>query len=117
MRSVSSDARAKWLAMVHIHAAAFERECAALRNEVQPIFFESDIFSESGEKSQIGSDAELTRDVQRLHKLALGNIDGIRAAFMISSQSSSVAIKSVQFWRALFDAQSLAARIERYGDQ
>jgi hypothetical protein len=117
MRSVSPDARAKWLKMVHIHGAAFERECAALRNEVQPVFFEKDPFTELREKHQIGSDAELTREVQRLNKLALGNIDGIRAAFTISSQSSSIAIKSVQFWRALFDAQNLAARIDRYGDQ
>jgi len=117
MRGVSPDARAKWLKMVHIHGAAFERECAALRNEVQPVFFEKDPFSELGEKRQIGSDAELTREAERLHKLALGNVDGIRAAFMISSQSSSVSIKSLEFWRALFDAQSLAARIARYGDQ
>ena len=117
MRSVSPDARAKWLKMVHIHGAAFGRECAALRNEVQPVFFEKDPFREIGEKRQIGSDAELTREAERLHKLALSNIDGIRAAFMISSQSSSVSIKSLQFWRALFDAQSLAARIARYGDQ
>jgi len=38
MRTVAPDARAKWLDMLHQHAAAFENQNAALRQEIQPIF-------------------------------------------------------------------------------
>jgi len=39
LRTVTPDARAKWLQMVREHAALVERETAALRQDIQPIFF------------------------------------------------------------------------------
>jgi hypothetical protein len=39
MRTLAPDARAKFLAMVHEHAIAFERENAVLRQEIGPVFF------------------------------------------------------------------------------
>ena len=113
MRTVAPDARAKWLRMVHEHATAFERETAALRQEIQPVFFPG--ASVPGIESVfIDSDADLARAVERLHKLALANNDAVRSAFTTSSQSSADAVKAVVFWQALFRAEELAKKIEHY---
>ena len=62
----------------------------------------------------IDSDADLTRAVDRLHRLALANNDAIRQAFTISKASSASAFKSPQFRRNLEEAARLADRISRY---
>ena len=114
MRTLTPDARAKWLEMLREHAAAFESETLILRQEIQPIFFSSSSLNAADEFA-IESDADLARAVERLHNLALSNNEAIRAALTISSQSSAVAIKSSQFWRSLMGSEKLAARIKRYG--
>jgi hypothetical protein len=112
MRTVTPDARAKWLQMVREHAAAFERETAALRQDIEPVFFSSSP-SVPAEEIEIAGDVDLARAVERLHKVALANNDALRAAFTISAQSSK-AIKSLQFWRSLCSAENLAASIKQY---
>ncbi|HEY0366837.1 MAG TPA: hypothetical protein VGC73_10210, partial [Pyrinomonadaceae bacterium] len=113
MQTVAPDARAKWLGMLHEHAGALARETAALRLEIQPVFFPgaSAPLVESG---LINSDADLVRGIERLHKLVLANNDAVRSAFTTSSQSSAVAVKSTAFWQALFKAEELAKKIEHY---
>ncbi len=113
MRTVAPDARAKWLAMLHEHAAAFARENAALREEIKPIFFPGTSLQVAEEVS-IQSDADLARAIERLHKLALSNNEGIRAAFTISSQSSAAAIKSAAFWQSIQRSGKLAGKIQQY---
>ena len=112
MRTVTPDARAKWLAMIREHASAFERETAILREELHPIFFAS-APSSGVEEIAINNDADLAVAVARLHKLALSNNDAVRAAFTISSRSSVAPLKS-SFWRLSASAQSLAQKIDRY---
>jgi hypothetical protein len=112
MRTITPDARAKWLQMVHDHAAALERETAALRQDIQPVFF-SGSPAVAAEKIEIAGDVDLTRAVERLHKLVQANNDAVRAAFTISAQSSNT-VKSSQFWRALLSAENLAAHIRKY---
>jgi hypothetical protein len=112
MRTVTPDARAKWLQMVREHAAALEREIASLRQEIQPIFF-SDSPPVAAEEIDIAGEVDLARAIERLHKVALANNDALRAAFTISAQSSR-AVKSLQFWRSLCSAEHLAARIRKY---
>ena len=112
MRTVAPDARAKWLAMVHQQAAAFERETALLRRDLQPIFF-AEVHSTAGAELRIASDADLAIAVEKLHKLALANNDAVRTAFTISSRSSAAALRS-SFWRSSAEAQALAQRIGRY---
>jgi len=112
MRTVAPDARAKWLAMLHEHANAFERETAALRQEMQPIFGGTAL--PSTEDISIQSDSELARVVERVHRLALAGNDAVRSAFTISSQSSATAIRSATFWQSMQRAESLAKGIERY---
>ncbi|HET6891219.1 MAG TPA: sigma-70 family RNA polymerase sigma factor [Pyrinomonadaceae bacterium] len=113
MRTVTPDARSKWLQMVREHASAFEREAVTLRHELQPLF-SSSIDSAQTAQAEISNDADLAHVAERIHKLALENNDAIRSAFTISSQSSSVAIKSPQFWRGLINACALAARLKEY---
>ena len=113
MQTVAPDARVKWLRMLHEHAAGLERDTAALRLEIQPVFFSaaSEPLAESG---AIAGDVDLTRAVERLHKLALANNDAVRSAFTTSSQSSAVAVKSTAFWQALFKTEELAKKIGHY---
>jgi RNA polymerase sigma factor (sigma-70 family) len=113
MQTVAPDARTKWIRMLHEHAAAFERETAALRLEIQPVFFPGASVP-LAESSSINNDADLGRAVERLHKLALANNDAVRSALTTSSQSSAAAVKSIAFWQALFKAEELAKKIQQY---
>jgi hypothetical protein len=113
MRAVAPDARTKWLAMLREHANAVERQTAQLRTEIQPVFFPGSTTA-FAEEASIQNDAELARAVERLHKLTLANNAAIRAALIISAQSSASAIKSRQFWNSLVSAEKLAARIREY---
>ena len=113
MRTVAPDARAKWLSMLRQHASAFARENALLRQEIQPIFG-SGLALPAAEEFSIQSDADLARAVERLHKLALSNNDAIRSAFLISSHSSAVAIKSAAFWRSLHRVENMAKAITEF---
>jgi len=112
MRNVAPDARSKWLEMMRAQAAACARENAALRRELQPVFF-SEESTNVVEDLAISSDADLARAVERLHRLALANNDAIRQAFTISKASSAAAFKSPQFRRNLEGAARLSDRISQ----
>ena len=113
MQTVAPDARTKWLRMLHEHAAGMERDTAALRLEIQPVFFPgaSVPFAESG---AINNDADLAHAVERLHQLGIANNGAVRSAFTTSSQSSAVGVKAFEFWQALFKAEELAKKIQQY---
>lgn len=113
LRTVAPDARSKWLELMRSHALAFSRENAALQRELQPVFF----FERSAtvvEDFAIDNDADLSRAVERLHRLALANNDAIRQAFTITKASSASAFKSPQFKRNLEGAARLSDRISHY---
>src|SRR5215213_2539556 len=113
MQTVAPGAREKWLGMLHEHATALERETAALRQEIQPVFFPRAPVPGS-EGGVINSDAELARAIERLHKLALSNNEAVRSAFTTSSHSSAAAVQSAAFWQALCKAEELAKKIQNY---
>jgi len=113
MRTVTPDARSKWLAMMRDHANACARETAALRRELDPVFF-STTTAEGVEDFVVNSDADLTRAIERLHKLALANKEAISQAFTISARSSAATFKSRQFERSLEVAARLSNRISEY---
>jgi RNA polymerase sigma factor (sigma-70 family) len=113
MQTVAPGARTKWLAMLHEHATAFERDTAALRQQLQDVFFRG-APAPPAEGGAVNSDADLARVVERLHKLALANNNAVRSAFTTSSQNSAVAVKSAAFWQALFKAEELARKIKEY---
>ena len=113
MRTVTPDARSKWLAMVHEHATAFEREAGPLYEELQPVFFPN-VSAPGTDDALIQSDTELASAVERLYQLALFNNEAISSAFTISAHSSAATIKTSQFRRSLIGAQTLARRIGQY---
>jgi RNA polymerase sigma factor (sigma-70 family) len=113
MRAVAPDARNKWLAMIHEHAASLEQKIALVRQETQPVFFPGVTLSATEEVS-IQSDDDLARAVERLHKLTLSNNAAVRAALTISAQSSAAAIRSASFWQSLQKSEQLARSIRRY---
>jgi RNA polymerase sigma factor (sigma-70 family) len=113
MQTVAPGAREKWLDMLHEHASAFQRETAALRQEIQPVFF-PDASAPEINSGAINSDADLARAIERLHRLTLSNNEAVRSAFTTSSQSSAAAVKSTAFWQALFKAEELAKMIRQY---
>jgi len=113
MRTITPDARAKWLSMLRQHASAFARENALLRQEIQPIFFPGSSL-QVAEALSIQNDADLGRAVERLHRLALSNNDAIRSAFLISSHSSAVAIKTSAFWQSIHRVENIAKAIMEF---
>jgi hypothetical protein len=113
MRAVAPDARNKWLAMIHEHAAGLEQKTDLLLRETQPVFFPDATLS-TAEEVPIQSDADLARAVERLHKLTLSNNAAVRAALTISAQSSAGAIRSASFWQSLQKAEQLARSIRKY---
>jgi hypothetical protein len=113
MQMIAPDARGKWLGMLRQNATAFARENAALRQEIQPVFFPGSSLPTTEDLS-IKSDADLARAVEQLHKLALSNNDAVRSAFTISSRSSATAVKSAAFWQSLQRAERLAETIRQY---
>jgi hypothetical protein len=113
MRTVSSDARVKWLQMTREHATIIERETAVLRIQLQPILFAGQLTTPDDD-FDIAGDLDLCRAIERLHKVALANNQAIRDAFTISAKSSSAAIKSSQFRHSLLIAEKLAAKISEF---
>ena len=113
LRTLDSEARAKWLAMIRSHAAVIQRETAAIRQELQPIFAPAGpAGSENVPRFDAGADVGLLQAVRRLFELCSANDQAVRAAFTISQDSSaSSRMKSAQFWQALASTETLAAKI------
>jgi DNA-directed RNA polymerase specialized sigma24 family protein len=110
LRTLDPEARAKWLGMIREHARAFQNETSALRRDLEPIFN----LSTGGDVGEIIDDADLVRTAARLVELARSNNDAIQSSFTLSSgSSSSVAVRSEQFWRSLRSSESLALAINR----
>jgi len=114
LRALNPEARGKWLALVRSHANAFQAETAALRQELQPIFFSSSPQGASAESATITNDSELARAVVRLFDLGSANDETVRAAFSISAgvPSRSALITST-FWGLLKSTENLAAAIQK----
>ncbi len=112
IRSLSPEARAKWLALIHAQARAFEQGARRLREKIAPILFPSASGPDARDDSKITDDAELARAVEQLFALASANDAAIRSAFAFSTESASGnGIKSPRFWQSLKTAESLAGRI------
>jgi DNA-directed RNA polymerase specialized sigma24 family protein len=112
LRTLDSEARAKWLTIIRAHVQAIQRETANVRQGLQPIFGGS--FATGAEtRVEINNDADLVREMEQLFKLCLANDEVIRAGFTISPDSGrAAAVKSSQFWQSLREAEKLASNIE-----
>ncbi|HEY2974956.1 MAG TPA: hypothetical protein VGJ48_20745, partial [Pyrinomonadaceae bacterium] len=109
LRSLDADARAKWLALIVMHAGGFQRDLASIRQELAPIF---GIGAGSGDGiMEVTDEASLFRAVSRLTELASASNESIQSAFTISSANKSVTVRTPQFWRSLAAAETLATKI------
>ena len=114
LRTLDEAARRQWLALIAQHARALNQECAALRRELQPIFFPNAGLDQGAAAIEIRGDADLSHAVARLFELAVSIDDAVRRSFNISgSGPQSVAVKTAQFHQSLRDAESLAAKISK----
>src|SRR5207249_11485448 len=114
LRTLSTEAKNKWIALIRSHARDYQNEVAALRREIQPIFAASSLGS-GASGPEILDDASLARAVEQLFSLASANDVVIRSAFTTSSESSATsAISSPQFWRSLTRAEGLAGKIANH---
>lgn len=112
LRTMSPEARDKWLALIRNHASAFARATASLRQELQPIFSSSLPANRASGGVEITDNADLVRAVQNLVALASDVDRVIMSAFSIStSDAGSATIKSPQFWRTVESSEALAARV------
>jgi RNA polymerase sigma factor (sigma-70 family) len=108
MRALTPEAQAKWLAMIREHALDYQREVAALRQELRSVF------GGSGDAaSEAVTEANLREAADRLLQLSYGTDEAVRSAFTISADGrTAAAIKSGQFWRSLVTAEKLAGAIQ-----
>jgi RNA polymerase sigma factor (sigma-70 family) len=109
MRSLAPEAQTKWLAMIREHAESYQREVAAIRQELRTIF------GGAGDAAgETVTEANLAQAAERLLQLSYANDEAVRSAFTISADGrTAAAIKSGQFWRDVLTAEKLAAAIER----
>ncbi|HEX8163549.1 MAG TPA: sigma-70 family RNA polymerase sigma factor [Pyrinomonadaceae bacterium] len=112
LRTMSPEARDKWLALIRSHASAFGRVIASLRQDLHSTFSPASAINRESGGPEITNDADLVRAVHNLVDLATASDQMIRSAFSIStSDSGTAAIKSPQFWRSMESSEALAARI------
>jgi len=114
IQKLTPEARAKWLNVIRAHARSYQNEIAALRRELQPLFGGSS----GGDGVNIDSDTELLQTVDRLFEAGSGSNQIVRQGFTTnSSQASTNALRTPQFWRLLTQAESLAAAISHYRER
>lgn len=116
LRTLSPEAKNKWLALIRSHARAYQNEAEGIRGELRPIFFPSagGAGVPPGANTAITDDASTIRAVEQLFNVASANDGVIRAAFVASSGNATTsAIGSAQFWQSMKSAESLAAKISK----
>jgi len=114
LRTMSPEARSKWLRVLQFHARACEQESRRLRLQLQPIFSISGSLSDETDRIEIKDDAELIQSTAQLFDWVSSSDGVIRSAFAISTKpSTTTAIKSAQFWGLLKRTESLAGSISR----
>jgi hypothetical protein len=113
LKSMTPEARSKWLAMVREGARSCEAETRRLRQELQAVFSITATGSGGGIDGVVG-DAELEQAAARLFNQTAANDRVIRSAFTISADTATVSpIKSPQFMQALLATERLAASLQR----
>lgn len=112
LRTLTPDARSKWLSMIHQHAQVLEHEIANLRAELNPVFPGVSSIDAGDEPSVGTTDQELQQAIARLFELCSGQEQAIRSAFAVARTSSGASVvRSAQFWRSLHTAEKLAMKI------
>jgi len=116
MQSLSRDARRSWHRIIRQHAASFQRETAALRSALQPLFFASGGPEDVETDSAVTTDADLSRIATRLFELGSSHDATIARAFSHSTEEPKPQPPVWEsFQRSLAAAERLAARLANRG--
>jgi RNA polymerase sigma factor (sigma-70 family) len=110
LRSLDSEARAKWLNLIHRHAHALRQNVVLLRRELGSVLAQSpsDAFAEEA----IRDDVMLSQAINRLFNSASAIDITVRSSLSLSTNTSQAAkIKGAQFWRSLGTAEDIAANL------
>jgi hypothetical protein len=110
LSSLDSEARAKWLNLIHRHAQALRQNVVFLRRELGSALAQapSDAFAEEA----IGDDVMLSQAINRLFNSASAIDITVRSSLSLSTNTSQAAkIKGAQFWRSLGTAEDIATKL------
>ncbi|MDQ3012309.1 MAG: hypothetical protein M3X11_16565, partial [Acidobacteriota bacterium] len=111
LEKLNPEAIAKWRQMLQTHALAVERETAALRAQLQPIFFAA---TEPDSPANSGGELNLKQAVERLVALTANHDAVVGQAFARSTTPASAAmLKSQQFRQSLLEAEALAKEVSK----
>ena len=109
LRTMTPDAKNKWLALIRSHAGAYRKEAASIQGELRSIY--PGASGTAGDTIEMTDDASLVRAVNRLFELAANNDSAIRSSFAMSSANKTASVSSPHFWQSMKSAQALAAAI------
>jgi len=110
LKQMKPDARAKWLAIVARHAAAYRAEIEGLRVELQDVF--GAVGGGSAATPNVNDWTNVAAAVSRLAELDAANDQVIRSTFAVSGHAAQIsAIRGAQFWQNLHAAESLAGKL------
>ena len=100
-------AKAKWRKLIVTHAAALQREAAALRRELQPVFFAGVTEAEP----EVAS-SDLRALAAQLVELTAAQDDAIGRALSSAGTDTNVTpLRTRQFWQGLRRVEMLAAQM------
>jgi hypothetical protein len=110
LKNLSPEAKAKWLNLIASHARSFVSTSQGLSGDLGRVFNAPQV---SGSANMaVGSIEDLPRAIESLFAAASGNDRLIRSALTISASDSQFsALKAVQFWQSLKNAEALANKI------
>jgi len=113
LKSMTPEARGKWLGVIRGHARTVESEARRLRQDIAALF--GGTGGGAGDPGiSVDSDAELLAAANRLFAETAANDRVIRSAFTISSDGSSGAgVKGAGFVTQLMEVERLAASLQR----
>jgi len=112
LRTLDSQAKANWRAMIAQHARALQQETASLRRELEQAFPVLAAGNEAG--IDVTNDEAIVRGAQQLFALSVSNDDNMHRSFAVFAEKQGAApVKTAQFWRSLKRAEALAAAMSR----
>ena len=110
IKTLSPEAKAKWLNLIISHARSFKAGNETLSRELGRVFAAPRV---SGATIfDVNSINDLPQAIETLFAIASGNDRLLRSALTISADDGKLSVlKTAQFWQSLKNAESLAGKI------
>lgn len=110
LKTLSPEARSKWLGLIASHARNFKAQSESLSRELSSVFKAPG--GAGSANVEVNSIDDLPRAIESLFAIASGNDRLIRSALTISASDTQFsALKAAQFWQSLKNAEALANKI------